>query len=137
MKYLLFILALLCCSLSASAQIDSVDVKKPVYSVRRGFYETQNTEIEKQNEFKKYHLHKAGLAMERSSNLAISAISTAAVGGACFTVGACTGKKKTGMYVTGGIFTAASLACTLASITFHMDAGRELKLSAGEVVYKF
>ena len=137
MKYLFVVLMLCCCSIEGRAQSDSLEVRGPIYSVRPGFNETYKKQEVKLDEFQQRHLYKAGRALERSTNCLIASVSSATVSGVCFTVGAATGKNKTATYITGGLFAGASLACMLFAISFRSEAGLELRLSAGEVVFKF
>ena len=139
MKQLFLLLILLCCSLSSNAQTDSTEVKKPTYSVRHGFVSEETVKMTKADEFQQRHLFQAGIAMQKGTQYATISLVASFIGGALFGVSAFTDndRAKTGLYVGGGIMAGAAMGCTFATIHFHGKAARELRLSAGEVIYKF
>lgn len=140
MKYLLLIITLLCCCLNCNAQTDSTLVNKPTYSVRPGFVNAEmEREITELEAFRQRHLYQAGNAMQNSSFCMAMSLGTSIVSGIMFGLGGTSDNSgvRTGLFIGGGLFGAASLGFSIATIHFHNKAGRELRLSAGEVVYKF
>lgn len=140
MKHLLLVITLLCCSLNCNAQTDSTLVNKPTYSVRPGFVNAEmEREIKELEAFRQRHLYQAGNALQNSSFCMGMSLGASVVSGLMFGLGGATDNSgaRTGLFVGGGIFGVATLAFTIATIHFHNKAGRELRLSAGEVVYKF
>lgn len=140
MRYILLLAALWCCSISGKAQTDSVQVKKPVYSVRKGFTaEQEQAEAASLAEFQKRHLYLSGEALQKSSTFLIGSVVSSFTGGMMlgFANRIKSDGGKTGVYIGGGLMLATSLGCLSATIYFHDKAGRELRLSAGEVVFKF
>ena len=140
MRYILLLAALWCCSISGKAQTDSVQVKKPLYSVRKGFTaEQEQKEVASLAEYQKRHLYLSGEALQKSTSYLAGSIMCSVTGG--LLVGAANRVKsdggQTGMYVAGGLMAGVALGCLAATIHFHGKAGRELRLSAGEVVFKF
>jgi len=140
MRYLFIIIALWCCSISGKAQTDSVQVKKPVYSVRRGIVSSQEqAELQSLAEFRQRHLYLAGEALQKGTSFLAGSLVCSVTGGLMLGVAnrvSSDGGQK-GMYIAGGIMAGVALGCLAATIRFHGKAGRELRLSAGEVVYKF
>ena len=140
MKYLLLIITLLCCSLNCNAQTDSTQVNKPAYSVRPGFVnaemEREMTELEA---FRQRHLYLAGNALQNSAFCMGMSLGSSAVSGLMIGFGSAAGDSaaRTALFIGGGLFGIASLGFSIATIHFHNKAGRELRLSAGEVIYKF
>lgn len=140
MKYFLLILALWCCSMSGKAQRDSTEVRKPLYSVRHGFVsESEQKEIAELEAFRQRHLYLAGEAMQKSTTYLASSLASAVLGGVL--IGTASQVNSDGgvkaMFITGGIMAITSFACLATTIHFHNKVGRELRLSAGEVIYKF
>lgn len=140
MRYILVIIALMCCSISSRAQTDSTEVKKPVYSVRHSDVQVHDdNEIAAVEEFRQRHLFQAGEAAQIASRNLAASIATSVVSGVLFGVSAAVdndGARK-GLIVGGAIMAGVSLGFTFCALKFNFKAGRELKLSAGEVVYKF
>ena len=140
MKYLLLVITLLCCTLNCNAQTDSTLVNKPMYSVRPGFVNDETKrEMTELEAFRQRHLYQAGNALQNSSFCMGMSIGTSVVCGLMCGIGGASDSSttRTILFVGGGIFGAASLGFTIATIRFHNKACRELRLSAGEVVYKF
>ena len=139
MKHLFLLLMLLCCSLNCNAQTDSTEVKKPMYSVRHGFVSEEAVKMAKADEFQQRHLFQAGIAMQRWANLQYCSVASSLIGGTLFLFGGLSDNTstRTGLFVGGGVMTLASFGCLLTSIHFHDKSGRELRLSAGEVIYRF
>lgn len=139
MKHFLFTSLLLMVVLSLHAQTDSTEAKKPIYSVRHGFVSGENMKSSSLNEFSQYHLYQSGIAIRKSTNFQYISLGTAVFSGSFWGVAGCvknSGGKKA-LRSLGGIMAGVSLATLITSIHFHDKAGRELQLSAGEVVYKF
>lgn len=134
MKCIILLAALWCCSISGKAQTDSVQVKKPLYSVRKGFTaEQEKAETASLAEFQQRHLYLAGEALQKStSDLAGSVICSVVSG---IMVNSANRVKsdggQTGIYVAGGLMAGVALGCLAATIHFHGKAGRELRLLAG------
>ena len=87
-----------------------------------------------------WHLYSAGQAMKKSASCLAWGLGASCVGGALCAIGATSDNTnaQTGLIVTGSIIASTiPLACLIASIHFHYKAGRELRLSAGKVVYQF
>lgn len=140
MRYILLFAALWCCSISGKAQTDSVQVKIPLYSVRKGITaEQEKAESASLAEFRQRHLYLAGESMQKSTSYLAGSIMCSVTGG--LLVGVANRVKsdggQTGMYIAGGLMAGVALGCLTATIHFHNKAGRELRLSAGEVVFKF
>ena len=140
MKYVFIILALFCFTICSKAQKDSINTNTPMYSVRPGFaverINKENVEIEA---FRKNHLYMAGDAMQKSTTFMYGSLASSVLSGTCFAIGGTANNSgaRTGLFVAGGIFGAVSLGCLIFNIHYHDKAGRELRLSAGEVVFKF
>ena len=140
MRYIFIILALWCCSISGMAQTDSTEVRKPMYSVRHGFVsEREQKEMEELEAFRQRHLYLAGEAVQKSTFYLAGSMASAVVGGVL--MGTASQVNSDGgvkaMFISGGIMAITSFACLATTIHFHNKAGRELRLSAGEVIYKF
>jgi len=140
MRYIFIVFALVCCSISAKAQKDSTETRKPLYSVRHSFVsEAQQKEMAELEAFRQRHLYLAGEALQKGSNYLVASVASSVVSGALFGTANQIGSKggRTAMFVTGGVAAGLSLVCLAATIRFHNRAGHELRLSAGEVIYKF
>lgn len=140
MRYIFIVWALWCCSISGMAQSDSTEVRKPMYSVRHGFVsENDQKEMKELEAFRQRHLYLAGEAMQKSTTYLAGSLAASVVGGVLMgtasQVNSDGGQKA--MYITGGLMAITSFACLATTIHFHNKAGRELRLSAGEVVFKF
>lgn len=85
------------------------------------------------------HLYKAGDAIRKSTSCMLGAIGTSLASGTCFALAGLPDDKnvRTTLIVVGGITAALSLGLGIASIHYQFKSGRELRLSAGEVVFKF
>lgn len=140
MKHLLLFLVVFCSTLCCNAQRDSLMTNAPVYSVRPGFLQEK---LDKENAeiaaFQQNHLYLAGQAMQKSANFMIGSMASSLLSGTCFAIGATTsnGSAKTALLVSGGVTGLISLVCLGFNIHYHDKAGRELRLTAGEVVFKF
>lgn len=140
MKRFIFMAVLALITLSTRAQTDSLEVHKPKYSVRPGLItENEKKEIATVEAFRQRHLYQAGIAMQKGVFCIGGTVASSLAGGICFAIGEASDNYglRTGMFVGGGIMMAASLGFTIATIHFHNKAGHELRLSAGEVIYKF
>ena len=140
MKHLLFFLVVFCSSLCCNAQRDSLMTNTPIYSVRPGFIHKKQDKVNAELEaFRQNHLNLAGEAMQKSATFMIGSMASSLLSGTCFAIGATTsnGGGKTALLVSGGVTGLASLVCLGFSIHYHDKAGRELRISAGEVVFKF
>ena len=140
MKFLLIILALFCCSISSMAQRDSIDVNKPQYSVRHGFVsDKQISEKEKADIYCQRHLYKAGEAIQKSTAFMYGSIASSLVSGVCCIIAGCSDNDgaRTGLFIGGGVLAGVSIGCLFPALHFYDKAGRELRLSAGEITYKF
>lgn len=77
--------------------------------------------------------------MQKSTTFLAGSVASAVVGGVL--MGTASQVNNDGgvkaMFITGGIMAITSFACLATTIRFHNKAGRELRLSAGEIVYKF
>lgn len=127
---------LLCYAISGMAQTDSTEVRNPMYSVRHGFVPKETAE---QAACSQKHLYQAGIAMNRAAFSLGASVGASVFSGIFFglTAKAENPGGRTALYVAGGIMAAASLGFLISTIHFHGKAGRELRLSAGEVVYRF
>ena len=136
MRHLFIIAMLLCCSISSMAQTDSTEVKNPMYSVRHGFVHKETAE---QAACSQKHLYQAGIAMNRAAFSLGGSVGASVFSGAFFALTAKAENPggRTALYVAGGVMAAVSIGCLISTIHFHYKAGRELRLSAGEVVYRF
>lgn len=140
MRYIFVIFALWCCSISCWAQTDSTQVRKPMYSVRHGFVSDIELKEEKELEsFRQRHLFLAGEAMQKEIGYIATSAATSVISGVLFGLANQMESKagRTAMFITGGVTAGLSLVGIAGAIHFHTKAGRELRLSAGEVVYKF
>lgn len=139
MKKIIAIFVMLFAGISLYAQTDSIEVKKPIYSVRHGFVSEETMKSSKADENSQKHLYQAGVAIQKSANFQYISLGTIVFSGAF--IGSAVKVKnsggKTALFVGGGIMAGVSLASLFASINFKDKAGREIRLSAGEVVYKF
>jgi len=138
MRYIFIIAMLLCYSISSTAQTDSTEVRTPMYSVRHGFVPNE-TETAEQAAFRQKHLYQAGMAMDKASYSLAGSVGASALCGTFFGLtGTVTNSGgRTALYVAGGVMAAVSIGCLISTIHFHYKAGRELRLSASEVVYRF
>ena len=140
MRYIFIIFAIWCCSISSLAQTDSTQVRKPMYSVRHGFVSDIELKEEKELEaFRQRHLFLAGEAMQKEIGYIATSAATSVISGVLFGLANQMESKagRTAMFITGGITAGVSLVGIAGAIHFHTKAGRELRLSAGEVVFKF
>lgn len=140
MRYIFIFLALWCCSISGRAQSDSTEVRKPMYSVRHGFIsEGEQKEIVELEAFRQRHLFLAGEAMQKEIGYMATSAATSVISGVLFGLANQMESKagRTAMFITGGVTAGLSLVGIAGAIHFHTKAGRELRLSAGEVIYKF
>ena len=140
MKFLMFILAILCCSFSSMAQRDSIDINKPQYSVRHGFVsEKQIKANEKVDIYSQRHIYKAGEAIQKSTAFMYGSIASSLLGGMCCIIAGCSDNDgaRTGLFIGGGVLAGVSIGCLFPALHFYDKAGRELRLSAGEITYKF
>lgn len=140
MRYIVVLIALFAVFNSSWAQTDSTQVKKPVYSVRHSFAQEERlAEFQELEPYRQRHLFLAGEAMQKSTGYLAASVGSAVASGVLMgvanRVNSDGGQKA--MYITGGVLAGVSLICLATTIKIHMKAGRELKLSAGEVVYKF
>ena len=97
-------------------------------------------EIDETNAWQYYgerHLYKAGDAIRRSTSCMLGSIGTSLASGTFFALGLNNEDARKPLFIAGGISAAISLGCWIASIHFQYKSGRELRLSAGEVIYKF
>lgn len=111
-----------------------------MYSVRHGFVsDNEQKEIKELEAFRQRHLYLAGEAMQKSTTYLAGSLAASVVGGVLMgtasQVNSDGGQKA--MYITGGLMAITSFACLATTIHFHNKAGRELRLSAGEVIFKF
>ena len=113
--------------------------KKTLYSVRHGFVSEETMKSSKADENSQKHLYQAGVAIQKSANFQYISLGTIVLSGVF--LGSAGRIINTGgrvaVYTMGGISAGISLASLFASINFKDKAGRELRLSAGELVYKF
>lgn len=140
MRFLLFIIAFICCSVNGMAQSDSVNVNIPLYSVRHGFIPNKLTkENEKADLYGQRHLYKAGEAIQKSTNYIYGSIASSLACGVCCVIAGCSDNNgaRTGLFIGGGVLAGVSLGCLFPALHFYDKAGRELRLSAGEVTYRF
>lgn len=140
MRYIFVIFALWCCSISCWAQTDSTQVRKPLYSVRHDFIsDDQLKEMAELEAFRQRHLFLAGEAIRREVGFVATSAATSVVSGILFGLAGQAEEKapRIAMYAMGGLTAGISLFCTAYSIHYRLKAGRELRLSAGEVIYRF
>ena len=85
------------------------------------------------------HLYKAGDAIRRGTSCMLGSIGTSLASGTCFAIAALSDGKdaNTPLFIAGGVTAAISLGLCVLSIHYQYKSGRELRLSAGEVIYRF
>lgn len=111
-----------------------------MYSVRHGYVSESELKEEKELEaFRQRHIYLAGEAMQKEIGYMATSAATSIISGVLFGIANQMETKsgRTAMFVTGGITAGISLVGIAATIHFHNKAGSELRLSAGEVIYKF
>ena len=120
-KVILFLL--LACSLSAGAQ---------KYSVRK---RADELSVAVSDSLALRHLYMSGEHLQQSGSLQFGAIGLSLASGLALTLGAeKDNKAMIGVGIASGV---GAIVCEFLSISRKMKAGKELKLSAGEIVFRF
>jgi len=99
----------------------------------------QDGKLQKFSYDPKRHLYQAGDAIRSSTLYTLGSVGASLASGTCFAIAALSDNEddRRALFIAGGITAALSLGCWITSIHFNFKSGRELRLSAGEVIYKF
>ena len=139
MKKIITLIALLCITITLSAQNDN---PRPddIYSLANGYNEKVQKEKINQERMAKVEANKnaifaAGTALKSSANWQWVAFGSAAVGGATLAIGF--DQKEDALKVVGYAFGVFSLVSEIVSVVKKYKAGKQLQIGAGKITYTF
>lgn len=140
MKKMITLIALLCITLTLSAQNNNNPRPDDIYSLANGYNEKVQKEKMNQERMAKVEANKnaifaAGTALKASANWQWVAFGSAAVGGATLAIGF--DQKEDALKIVGYAFGAFSLVSEIVSVVKKYKAGKQLQIGAGKITYTF
>lgn len=139
MKKMITLIALLCITLTLSAQSNN---SRPddIYSLANGYNEKVQKEKINQERMAKVEANKnaifaAGTALKSSANWQWVAFGSAAVGGATLAIGF--DQKEDALKIVGYTCMGFALVSQIVSVVKKYKAGKQLQIGAGKITYTF
>lgn len=140
MKKMITLIALLCITLTLSAQNNNNPRPDDIYSLANGYNEKVQKEKINQERMAKVEANKnaifaAGTALKSSANWQWVAFGSAAVGGATLAIGF--DQKEDALKIVGYTCMGFALVSQIVSVVKKYKAGKQLQIGAGKITYTF